>query len=259
MSFANQTYVLERIAAGKVPGATAIYLQGLNGTPTTTFETLWPESNAYTFLTTNFSTPYIASSDANDTSAGTGARTVTISGVDSTYAVKTETLSLNGQTSVNLVNSYIAINSMVVATAGSGGVPAGVIRIGTGTNTSGVPAVVHGHIAAGYNEMKAFMYTVPASMKLLLLDFNVNEEAASAGGSRAQIKYFTNGGLAKTYGPWGMPTNFNYTNKFNVPLVFPAKTQLQGQFLAAAATAAVTAHGSAILLDQSITSFATWM
>ena len=48
----------------------------------------------------------VSSGSANDTAAGTGARTVTIVGLDANYNVISETLTMNGVTPVQTVNSY---------------------------------------------------------------------------------------------------------------------------------------------------------
>jgi hypothetical protein len=73
----------------------------------------------------------IASANAADTAAGTGARTVEIIYYDSTGAGPfTETVALNGLTFVPLVNSATRfIEKMEVKSVGSGGANAGVITL----------------------------------------------------------------------------------------------------------------------------------
>src|SRR5437870_2567520 len=63
----------------------------------------------------------VVSSNVNDTSAGTGARTALITYLDSAYASKTITLSLNGTTAVALPETVFRINNFLVATAGTYG------------------------------------------------------------------------------------------------------------------------------------------
>jgi hypothetical protein len=91
----------------------------------------------------------VSSGSVDDTSAGTGCRTVTITGLLSTYALASEVVTMNGQTAVNTVASYIRIVSITPLTFGGGGVSAGIIYAGTGTVTSGVPATVYLRCAAG--------------------------------------------------------------------------------------------------------------
>lgn len=81
----------------------------------------------------------IASANANDTAAGTGARTVRITYLDSTGAGPfTETVTLNGTTYVNTVATNICyIEEVRVLTAGSGLVNAGILTIKAATAGGG--------------------------------------------------------------------------------------------------------------------------
>jgi hypothetical protein len=101
----------------------------------------------YTEQTTDAQRRLISSS-ANDTAAGTGARTVKITYFNSTGAGPfTETVTLNGTTAVNTVATNIRfIEQIEVLTAGSGGANAGTISIQT------LAAVTFGSIAIGDNQ-----------------------------------------------------------------------------------------------------------
>jgi hypothetical protein len=81
----------------------------------------------------------VTSASANDTSAGTGARTIMITYYDSTGAGPyTETITMNGTTAVNTTNTNICfIESMIVTTVGTGGTNAGVITLYTTTGGGG--------------------------------------------------------------------------------------------------------------------------
>jgi hypothetical protein len=103
----------------------------------------------------------ISSSSADDTAAGTGARTVYILGINGTGGYRDEIVTLNGQTAVNTVNEYDAIERMQVLTTGSGEVNAGIIYAGTGTVTSGVPAVPYSAIGVGDNTSLVGHWTCP--------------------------------------------------------------------------------------------------
>jgi hypothetical protein len=104
----------------------------------------------------------ISSSSTNDASAGTGARTVYILGINGTGGYVSETVTLNGQTEVNTVHEYDAIERMVVVSVGSGGVNAGIVYAGTGTVTAGVPAVPYSAIGVGDNLSLVGHWTCPA-------------------------------------------------------------------------------------------------
>lgn len=72
----------------------------------------------YPFQTTA-STLTVTSTDDTDTSAGVGARTVKITGLDSNYDELEETVSMNGTAGVTTTNSFVAVNRAYVATGGS--------------------------------------------------------------------------------------------------------------------------------------------
>lgn len=61
----------------------------------------------------------ILSDDADDTSAGDGARTVTIEGIGTDWALASETVSMNGTTAVALSNQYYRVFRLTVATSGT--------------------------------------------------------------------------------------------------------------------------------------------
>lgn len=95
-------------------------------------------ATTYTEQTTNF-TGSVKSSSANDASAGTGARTMTITYLDQTGAgPNTETVTFNGTTAVNLVNTnHCFIEKMAVASIGTTGSNAGTLSLFTGAAGAG--------------------------------------------------------------------------------------------------------------------------
>jgi len=234
----------EKAAYGDIPGLQLVSLRGWNAAITTTFEPIWPESAAYAPLAAAMSTPYCASSSANDTSAGTGARTISVKGVDTSFARFTETVTMNGQTSVNLATTNVLfIDSIEVLTAGSGLLNAGIIQCGTGTNTSGDPAVPHQYLGvssatavpasgAGFgNISESFFYGVPASHTLICRNIQCGSVfATAASGHECVIDGYTNStGIFKRYF-----TQMQHTTGSNPSLspgmvVIPEKTLIIGK------------------------------
>jgi len=104
----------------------------------------------------------VSSSSANDAALGTGARTVSVQGLDQNYNEVAETVTLTGQTEVLTTNTFIRVFRAFVITAGSGETAAGTIYVGTGTVTAGVPATVYAEIALGENQTTMATWTVPA-------------------------------------------------------------------------------------------------
>lgn len=163
----------------------------------------------------------IVSSDTNDTAAGTGARTVLISGLNTSYDEISETVSLNGTTAVALTKTYLRINAMVVASAGSGGVNAGnlTVRTVSGSTTLAV-------MAAGENTLLQGVYTIPNKYRGYLLMYRALRNATN--GFSAFINYRTQGGVwqrlvadvSNGAGPNGIERNFLF------PRLLAAKSDL---------------------------------
>jgi len=119
-------------------------------------EDIWDGNSAWTPPTTA-RVHNIASSSANDTAAGTGARTITVIGLNGSFVVTTENITLNGISNVPTVNSYVIIYRMFVLTAGSGGTNAGNI-----TATAQTDATLTAQISTGLNQTLMAIYQIPA-------------------------------------------------------------------------------------------------
>ena len=146
---------------------------GFNADIDDSLETIWSEGGLYSYLT-SATVLKISSASTDDASAGTGARTITISGLDGSYNQISESVTLNGQTAVNTTNSFLRVFRMIVDTAGSGGQNAGKIYAGTGTVTSGVPANKYGVIDVGDNQTLMCFWTVPAGYTAYLHQIDIS-------------------------------------------------------------------------------------
>lgn len=116
-----------------------------------------PISGADALISTDFtsSTISMVSDDAADAAAGTGARTVQITGVDANNAIISEILTLNGVTPVVSVQSFKHINSGKLLTAGSGNSAAGLIVFSKGSSEVG-------GIPIGFTHITTSTFMVPA-------------------------------------------------------------------------------------------------
>lgn len=142
-------------------GVSHINLVGYNPSVSTTASTLWSGgATSYAQLTSGTALEVVSAS-ANDAAAGTGARTVLVQGLDSSYLPFSETITLNGTTPVPLVNtSVIAINRTTVITAGSGLVNAGKIDVRAVTGAA-VKSSIQA-VAESSGISADFVFTVPA-------------------------------------------------------------------------------------------------
>lgn len=117
---------------------------------------LYPiRSTTYTEQTTNAQRS-ISSSSANDSSAGTGARTVMITYYDQTGAGPYyETITMNGTTAVNTVATDICfVEKMEMVTVGTGGTNAGTITLWTTTGGGGtaIGTIGSGTVVSGVGD-----------------------------------------------------------------------------------------------------------
>lgn len=150
-----------QVARGQIPLHKLLFKFGNNADINGSLETIWSHGGLYSYPSSAI-TMKVSSSSADDTSSGTGARTVTVYGLDANYNEINETVILNGQTAVDTVNQYIRVFRAFVVTAGSGATAAGTIYVGTGVVTAGVPATVYAEIALGENQTTMAIWTVPA-------------------------------------------------------------------------------------------------
>lgn len=150
-----------QVSRGQIQGHRNVTVFGFNPDVDQTQVSVWPLQSLITFPATALQMT-VSSTSASDTSAGTGARTIVVEGLDANYNEITETVTMNGQTAVTMTNALLRVNYAYVATAGSGNSAAGDIYIGTGTVTAGVPATVYDVIKFDYNVTTTGSYTIPA-------------------------------------------------------------------------------------------------
>lgn len=122
----------------------------------------------------------LVSSSANDTAAGSGARTVTINYLDGTYTQKTVVLTLNGTTGVPLPENVLRINSFLVLTAGT----VGANNVGNlSIRAVGGIGATYAYLRAGLGVTRSSLYTVPANFTLTVMAFvfSINRSSLNDG------------------------------------------------------------------------------
>ena len=169
-----------QVARGQIAYHKSLFKFGNNTAVGDSLETVWAEGGLYSYLAAA-TVLKVSSSSTDDTSAGTGARTVQLYGLDADYNEINELVTLNGQTAVNTTQSFLRINRMIVRSAGSGGANAGVIYAGTGTVTTGVPANVYASVngVTGANQSLMALWTVPAGYTAYMLQYDISNGTTS--------------------------------------------------------------------------------
>ena len=191
-------YELE-VAAGNVSGASSLNEFGRNADlDTAGEEDIWGYGGLWV-APTAARVHALVSSSANDAAAGTGARTVEVTGLNGSYALTTETVTLDGTTPVNTVNSYVIIHKMIAKTAGSGLKNAGQI-----TATAATDATISASIEIGHNESLMAIYQVPAGKSLYVSSYfaSVNANTTAKVDLFLWVKHF--GGLWQMFHMQGL-------------------------------------------------------
>jgi len=169
------------VATGKRSGVTTWNKWGYNSDIDTAGEEVIASfGGTYTPPTTP-TTLIITSTSGNDTSlagGGTGARTILITGIDGNRNIQTQTIPLEGVSSVVTTTTWLGINRIEVISSGSGQVNAGNIVI---LATAGGAAL--GHIPEGVGVTQQAILHVPANYTFVASWLIINAARATGQGS----------------------------------------------------------------------------
>ena len=209
-----------QISAGNVHGTSHINKFGFNDTVGTDWEPIQVGSSSFVYPT-SAGTATVVSDDTDDTSAGTGARTVEIQGLDSDYNQITETVTMNGTTNVVSTKSFLRVFRARVITAGSSGGADGTITVTVGGNVLATLDPTYD------NQTLQAAYTVPAGKTAYLIRMQAtstkDNKAAMVGiftKSDAADSVFTVKQLVEMY-------RNNVVVDFPVPLKIEEKTDIE--------------------------------
>jgi hypothetical protein len=244
-------YYLE-VARGNVEGQSSINKFGHNPAATPG-DDIWGGGGSYNFYPTTAQSMEILSTDADDTSAGSGARTIIVYGLDENWEEQSEVLTLNGGTPVNLTNTYIRMFRAVVLTAGTTETNEGalVVRIQGGGTTAIFIGALDG-------QTQHTIYTIPAGKTgyfikgyVALADDDKNGEVAEF-----QWQARPNNGVT---GAWAVKGEVGLNNigtsawiyQYGVPAgPLPPKTDIRIRVVSSTATLGVVGGYDLVLIDN---------
>ena len=141
----------------------AVHLSGYVTGATSGYKEVWPISGT----TASIAMPEIlrqvsvSSSDTTDVASSGGAHSVLLEGLDRRFELQSEIIYLNGRTGVISERAYRAINSVKVISSGSDGTNKGIIYVGSGAITTGVPATSYSVIDQAISVSETLCFTVP--------------------------------------------------------------------------------------------------
>ncbi len=161
------------VARGEFEDVMHIHKFGHNASVGASNDTIWPLSGTNIIFRTAEVAMTLSSNNAADAAGGTGAQSVQIDGIDGNFNMKSEVFDTDGVNGVAIGN-WLGVHRMMCLRPGTGLVNAGIIYVGTGTITTGKPAVVDNLIAADHGQTTSAFYTIPSGwtgyLKLLTVD-----------------------------------------------------------------------------------------
>jgi hypothetical protein len=245
-----------QVSRNQIDRHKAVFKFGYNDVVGSTEETVWSQGGIYSYPA-SATVMTVSSSSANDTAAGTGARTVQVYGLDANYNEIDELITLNGQTAVSTTKSYLRAFRMIVQSAGSGGVNAGIIYMGTGTVTAGVPANKYALVDGfGDNQTMMLVYTIPAGFTAYMTQNNIS--TAFGGNTKATLNCRL---VARPFGQVFQSkeritiVDGTHSQIYTYPLVFTEKTDLEYRAKSSSGAVDFSISGSFELLLISNTAF----
>ena len=128
----------------------------------------------------------IVSSSASDTSAGTGARTLLVEGLDGSFNLVSETVTLNGTSIVQTVNQYFRINRLLVVTAGSS-------LTNVGRIDAKIGATIHEVVSIGRGRSESAVFTTAINQRAYITNLSASTNAILGNRSVTVNAYFING------------------------------------------------------------------
>lgn len=165
------------VAMGKRQGRATINKFGYNADVDSAASEIVASFGGTFNIMTTADTLNIVSDSANDTSAGTGARTLLITGIGSDFLNQTETVTMNGATPVTTSNTWLGINRVIVLSSGTNNANVGTITISDTAGTVGTQA----ELAPNSSVTQQAIYHTQINHNLLLDWLWVNIRKLSGG------------------------------------------------------------------------------
>ena len=176
-------------------------------------------------------TMYMYSSSASDTAV-----LVQINGLDANYNISTETVALNGTTSVATVNKYLRIQSINIISGTAVG------NVSLYSNSAQTGGTLYAQITVGNGNSQMSIFTVPNNFTFyqyyLQADANTGVTSSAYNKVRTLANPPVNNGALP--GPFTTLLQSVFVQQFNAPINFPlqipAKTDVQWQLLSSTGT-----------------------
>jgi len=212
------------LSLGNIPGMVGSGKVSFSGTVTdAAYTPIWGGASQLVFPTAN-ETWEIVSDSANDTLAGSGARTVLVNYLDDSYVAQSTTVNLNGTSAVEVATDCFRPNNMLVIASGANKFNEGEITLQV--SSGGNP---RGFIMATIGLSQDTYTTVPAGKTLILVKLSPYLGKDDSGNLKGLAEFFGTNTLLTT-GVFPVYQN-TFDVDFEVPFAIPEKTDFWWEFI----------------------------
>ena len=212
-------------------------------------EDVWAQGGLYTGFADSAEILEVFSSSGLDTSAGTGARTVRVYGLDANFEEIEETVILDGTTAVDTVNSYLRAQTAEVLTAGSTGENQGSITVRQSVTTANVMCT----LPAGGNRTQVCAVTMPANVTGKIRTVGVALFGAASNRIEGSIMIREEGGVFQNRRPFVVSGGGQYSEQIYGGVSLPPKSDCVVRIDNASANGLEVTARLDILKEESLT------
>ena len=237
-----------QVSSSNLTGHSGVHKFGHNPTVGTPTEDVWSVGGTLTWLSANTAMEVVSS--GIDTSAGNGARTIFIDGLDGSFNPQSEIVTLNAGTQAT-ANSYTRINRAYVLSTGT--------YHGTNANDIDIQVssggAIQARIAAGQGQTEKTHYTIPAGFTGYLTQYSASVDATKT--SDVSLWMYQNaddwvsgfdGGMRLIGTNVGMEGGF--VNNFRFYPILPEKTDIWWTAMTSAGSSSVEATYDLIIVKN---------
>lgn len=258
MSRSFSTDWLIEVARGNVPGASLVHKFGMNYAVGGTYVPLCVGGLYNTPQTGSATTLRIKAGNANDTAAGSGAREITLQGLDETGALVSEAVATAGAsassattaTFMRLFRAYVsASGTYATQTTGSHSADIDIENGAGGTDWATIYSTGFPH-----SQSEICVYSVPLGKKAYVLDYGITSDA----NKDFDFIFFKRESILATSAPYeamriqfeGVGIEGEIKRVFRDPLEFPALTDFGFMVTVGTGTAQMSGDMNILLIDD---------
>jgi len=240
-----------QVSRNQILGHSPANIFAYGTTPATAgaFRTVWEN-----MATTDYVFPSSAISMNLVSTVNTDTATITITGLDASYNLISESLVLNGTTNVPTVNSYFRINNIAVS-VGSATNPTGVITLSaSGTVYAQINTQVVNGTTTSIGSSQMGVYTVPKGYTFFGYRYGAYSSFNGNSANYTTYRALTNFSSGVQRVIVQTPFNTTYEVQRHFPFPYLAGTDLRFQIASSAATAAVVSVniGGVLVQDNNL-------